>query len=108
MERIESLVRIVQREVADYQRPALKATTYFFEDRENYRYLVVLLPEYVVRQKVNSGIVVMARVVGDTVIIDEDTTDKPLFKELMRAGIPRDKIVLLYAGEQPPQPESAT
>jgi hypothetical protein len=107
MERIENLAQIVQREVADYQRPALKATTYYFEDRVNHHYLVILLPDYEVHEKVNSGIVVMARIVGDTIIIDEDTTDRPLFEELVRAGIPREKIVLLYAGEQPPQPESA-
>lgn len=44
----------------------------------------------------------MARVVGDMVVIDEDITDRPLVNELVRAGIPREKIVLLYAGEQVP------
>jgi hypothetical protein len=42
----------------------------------------------------------MARVVGETVLIDEDITDRPLWEELVRAGIPRERIVLLYAGER--------
>jgi hypothetical protein len=46
----------------------------------------------------------MARVVGDKIFIDEDTTDKPLYEALMaNAGIPREQIVLAYAGETPPQ-----
>jgi hypothetical protein len=45
---------------------------------------------------------VMARVVDDTVVIDHDSTDRPLYKELMDAGIPREKIILAYAGEEAP------
>ncbi len=45
---------------------------------------------------------VMARIVNDTVIIDEDTTDRPLVNELANAGIPRDKIVLAYLPEPSP------
>lgn len=47
-------------------------------------------------------IMVMAHVEGDTVIIDEDLTDRPLVDALVRAGIPREKIVLAYAGEPLP------
>jgi hypothetical protein len=44
--------------------------------------------------------------VDDTVIIEHDTTDRPLWKELVRAGIPREQIILAYAGEEAPaQPQ---
>jgi hypothetical protein len=33
------------------------------------------------------------------VIIDEDTTDRPLVEELIRWDIPREQIILAYAGE---------
>jgi hypothetical protein len=33
------------------------------------------------------------------VITEEDLTDRPLVDALVRAGVPRDKIVLAYAGE---------
>jgi XisI protein len=52
-----------------------------------------------------AGIVVMARVDGDRVIIEEDTTDKPIYKVLMFRGIPREKIILAYAGEVIPEAE---
>ena len=42
----------------------------------------------------------MARIIEDKVVIDEDTTDKPLYKELLRAGIRRDQIILTYTGEK--------
>jgi hypothetical protein len=38
----------------------------------------------------------------DRIIIDEDTTDRPLVDALISAGVPREKIVLLYAGEEAP------
>jgi hypothetical protein len=50
-----------------------------------------------------AGVVVMARVLGDTVIIEADTTDRPLVDALVANGVPRDKIVLAYAGEPSPE-----
>jgi hypothetical protein len=49
---------------------------------------------------------VLAQVVGDKVIILEDRTDKPLYEALMiNGGIPREQIILAYAGESLPTPE---
>ena len=45
------------------------------------------------------AIVMMARIVDHIIVIDEDITDRPLYEELMRCGIPREQIVLAYAGE---------
>jgi hypothetical protein len=50
-----------------------------------------------------AGVVVMARVLGDTVIIEADTTDRPLVDALVANGVPRDRIVLAYAGEPSPE-----
>lgn len=36
------------------------------------------------------------------VVIDKDTTDCSLFEALMRVNIPREQIVLAYAGETLP------
>lgn len=106
MERVENLTEIVRREVAAYHGPALKATTYYFEDPKNRVYAVVIIPDYDYPRRSTSGVVVLARVIDDRVVIDEDTTDRPLWKELVEAGIPREQIVLTYAGEEvPAQPE---
>jgi hypothetical protein len=47
-------------------------------------------------------VVVMARVVGKYVIVEEDVTDKPLLDALLQRGIPREVIVLAYQGEPEP------
>ena len=45
----------------------------------------------------------MARVVGDYVVIEEDSTDKPLVDALMMNGdVQREKIILAYQGEALP------
>src|SRR5262249_51193626 len=103
MERIDSLTNILRREIADYDGPALGATTYYFENPAKLQFAVVIVPDYEYPRKSRAHVVVIAHIVGDAVVIDEDTTDRPLYEELIRAGIPREKIVLLYAGEKPPQ-----
>ena len=80
-----NLTEIVQREVADYHGPALRATPHYFEDAQNQKYAVIIVPEYESPRKSKSSVVVMARVVGEKVIIDEDLTDRPLWEELVRA-----------------------
>lgn len=107
MESITSISDIIQREVAEYDGPGLNAWTHYFEDMPNQTYAVVIVPSYRQSRKEKATVMVMARIVGDKVVIDEDITDRPLYKELMRAGIPREQIILAYAGEQPPEQKEA-
>lgn len=107
MESITRLTDIVQREVADYHGSGLNAWTYYFEDVPNQAYAVVIVPLNRHSRKDKANVMVMARIIGDRVVIDDDITDRPLYVELMRAGIPREQIVLAYAGEQPPEQKAA-
>lgn len=54
-----------------------------------------------------SDVMVMARVEGEMIIIEDDATDKPLVDALMQRGIPRNQIILAYAGEPIPAPAEA-
>lgn len=45
----------------------------------------------------------MAHIQGDKIIIDLDINDKMLVDALLQAGVPRDQIVLAYAGESIPE-----
>jgi len=101
MDRVIDLAAVVQRVIESYAGRALKAVSYPFADHQRRIYGVVVVPDH--PRPFKSRVVVMARIVDDTVIIDEDTTDRPLVDELVKAGIPRDKIVLLYAGEPAPE-----
>jgi hypothetical protein len=98
---LKSLDPIVQSEVEDYARgKAWGATVYPLSDRERHFYSVIVVPD--LPRPFPARVVVMARVVGEMVIIDEDTTDRPLYEELIRAGVERSRIICLYAGEAIP------
>jgi XisI protein len=101
MDGVTDLNAIVEREVEGYSGPALKAVTRALADRERHIYAVVVIPDR--PRPFPSRVVVMAHVEGDKVVIDEDTTDRPLWKELVAAGIPREQIILTYAGESLPE-----
>jgi hypothetical protein len=78
----------------------LNARAYALTDSQQHIYATVAVPDYPRHQL--AGLVVMARLVGEVVVVEHDTTDHPLWELLVEAGIPRDRIVLAYAGEQLP------
>lgn len=98
----QTLAAIVRREVAGYVGKSYQVAMYALMDDEQQRYAVVDIPFD--RKQFQSGVVVMAHIEDDLIVIDEDNTDKPLFEALMvNAGIPREQIVLAYAGELIPE-----
>lgn len=105
MDRIMELTVIVQREVEDYAKGGWwQAFSYPISDHARQHYAVLVIPNYPREEPVT--VVVAARIVDDLVVIDEDITDRPLVNELERAGIPRDKIICAYSGEQIPTKEA--
>jgi hypothetical protein len=106
MDRVIELEDTIRREVEDYAGSVYKAKTYFITDSKRHIYVVVVIPDHDHPTDTKPAVVVMARIVGNQVIIDEDITDRPLYEELLRCGIPREHIVLAYAGETLPQQSS--
>lgn len=94
---MDNLAEVVKKAVFEYAGGGfnLKMIPYANEEQKSYTVIIVDTPVH----KYPAAIVVSARIVGDTVIIDEDTTDKPLVDRLVDSGIPREKIILAYAGE---------
>lgn len=102
MAALKELTHIVQYEVEDYAKgTTFGGITYPISDPERQTYTVIIVPD--APRKCKAGVVVVARIVNDKVIIDEDITDRPLWRELVRAGIPREQIILTYAGEKLPE-----
>jgi uncharacterized protein with ACT and thioredoxin-like domain len=101
---MDRLKEIVRTEVKKYAGTGNGINVKLFPvlDDENLIYAVNAV-DYPTRDEIAS-VVVMARIVGDKVIIEEDATDKKLVDALLQQGIPRDKIILAYAGE--PEPAS--
>jgi len=99
MARGEDLTAVVQHEVAAYACPSPNSTAYYLEDPTNQVYAVVVVPQ---NHTHKVAVMIMARVVNDITIIEADITNKPMVDALVQAGIPREQIVLAYAGESPP------
>jgi hypothetical protein len=68
------------------------------EDEKVYAVTVVDTP---IRKR-SAGVVVLARVEGENVIIEEDITDRPLKEAFVRAGIPRENIILAHIKDTTP------
>jgi len=97
-----NLAEITRREVDLYAGNTHDAKFFAVLDDKHQSYAVVAVPDKPTERP--AWVSVMARVVGDTIIIDEDTSlDKPLYEALMvNGGVPREKIILAYKGEPLP------
>jgi hypothetical protein len=100
-----SLNDILREEVAKYAASGRGANILLFPllDDEHQIYAVNAV-DYPTREDV-ALVIVLARIVAQVVVIEEDTTDKKLVDALLQRGIPREQIVLAYAGE--PIPDAA-
>jgi hypothetical protein len=95
------LVERTRHEVEKYAGTSFHAKAYSISDDMRQTYVVTGIENEIGRD--HSWIIVQARVVGDTVIVDEDTVmDKKLVYALLQAGVPREQIVLAYEGEPLP------
>jgi hypothetical protein len=103
---MEALKSIVRDTVTWYARGGVGANLRLFpvfdEEKQIYTVTAVNYPQY----KQIAGVVVLARIVDDKVVIEYAGTDKPLVDALLKRGIPREQIILAYAGEPVPDPVS--
>jgi hypothetical protein len=92
--KLTELEAITRREVELYAGNTHDAKQYAILDDQSQTYAVVVVPDK--QSERPAWVALMARIVGDMVIIDEDTSlDKPLVDALMvNGGVPREKIVL--------------
>ena len=91
---MDSLRNIVRNVVFSYATAGLKLRMYRLADEERgiYAVNVVDWPEH----QYPAGVVVLARVEGDKVFIEEDITDRPLAEALIQAGLRPDQVVWAY------------
>ena len=102
---MDRLNAIVQEEVAKYAGSGRGANLILFplldDKRQTYGVTAV---DYPTREE-GAMVLVLARIVGDKVVIEEDATDKKLVDALLQRGIPRSQIVLAYDNEPIPDAE---
>ena len=90
-----SLASIVKEVVFSYAAGGLNLRTFPLSNEEQGVFSVNVI-DWPERHR-SAAVVVLARVEGEQVIIEEDLTDRPLVDALVSAGIPRENIVLKYA-----------
>jgi hypothetical protein len=82
----------------DYAGRVLNGHSYFMKD--DAEQVMSVVAQFVFQGKHYLDTSLLARVVGNRIIIEDDKTNKPLVDALLQAGVPREQIVLTYAGEQ--------
>jgi len=95
----QELCSAVSKEVQAYVGFSPQANIYPILDDTHQTYAVVIVPYQ--PSELPTEIVVMARVVGNSIVIEVDTTDKPLVDALtINQNISRENIILAYTGKQ--------
>lgn len=100
MDTVNLLTEIVQREVESYASAGWMTQDYMIADPVRQTFTVIAVPDEKRKDLTHPVVVVMAHIDGETVVIDEDITDRPLSLALQEAGVPREKIVLAYLGKR--------
>lgn len=98
-----TLTEIVREEVNKYAAQGRGANILLFPLLDDlHQTYAVNAVDYPTRKNV-AGVVVLARILGDKVVIEEDSTNKPLLDALLDRGVAREQVILAYAGEAVPQ-----
>ncbi len=100
---MDTLKDIVRREVGEYAGRMLNGISYLTVNKTEDVFVVVSIAKWKGEHIASSDMIV--RLVNDLVVIEQDNNNKPLVDALVQAGIPREKIILTYAGETLPEPE---
>jgi len=95
-----TLRKILREELEAYTGKGLNDHAYLTVNEVEDVYAVVVFAT--VREKAVAGTVLLARLVGEQIVIDIDNHDKMLVDALTARGIPNDQIVLAYRGDPLP------
>lgn len=96
---MDSMKQILHDVMARYARKGFNSQSYLTHTDDDNVWSVVTVPS----DQGESFLSLLVRLLPDTIIIDRDQNDKPLVDALVQAGIPRERIILAYAGEPVPE-----
>ena len=99
---MDKLRDILAKEITAYAGEMLNGYAYLMVSEDRNVFTVVSIAK-IKTERVNQ-LSLLGRVVDNLIVIETDDSNKPLVDSLVQAGVPRDQIVLAYAGE--PIPES--
>ncbi len=94
---MDRVIDILKKTLAGYTGKALNGYSYLASSSDERLFTVISIGHVPNKRIVNSGLIV--QVVGNRIVIERDINDKPLVDALVQNGIPREQIILAYAGE---------
>jgi hypothetical protein len=94
---MDGVTDTLRRVMEGYSGRALNGHSYLLHSPDLQVFAILSVGHVRDRDIVDTGLV--ARLVGERIIIERDVNDKPLVDALVQAGVPRSQIVLKYAGE---------
>ena len=94
---MDTLSETLQRVLTGYAGDMLNGHSYLTTNVDETVFVIIGLGYIGDRHFVDTSLV--ARLVHNTIVIEYDVNNKPLIEALLAAGIPRNQIVLAYAGE---------
>jgi hypothetical protein len=87
--------------IESYTGEGLNGHAYLVHDSALEIYTVISVGYIRQRRVTDANLIV--RLIGDKIIIERDMNDKILADALVQAGVPRQSIILAYAGELIPE-----
>lgn len=95
---MDNLKSIVEKEMREYAGEGINGYTTFTQSDDQSIMSIVFVGQ--IRGEHFATVSIMVRIIGEQVIIEDDKTNKPLVDALVQVGIPREKITLIYEGEE--------
>ena len=99
---MDHLIDTLKRTLMGYTGNALNGYSYLTITPDEHVFSVVSVGYLPGKRIVDADLIV--QVVGDHIIIERDINNKPLVDALVQNGIPREQIILAYAGEPVEEP----
>jgi hypothetical protein len=97
---MDRIIETLKTEMAKYAVPGFNLVSHMMEDSAQQLYTVVTT--VIEPNERYSFTSLYVRVVGDKIVIEHDANSDPLYEALLQAGIPREQIIVAYAGEPVP------
>lgn len=94
---MDKALEALKAELAIYSKDPLNGRGYLTMNEDKTVYAVVDVTKQ--RGKRYVDVSLLIRIKGDCIIIEHDVSNKLLVDALVQRGVPRDRIVLAYAGE---------
>jgi hypothetical protein len=98
---MDKLKETLQQVMTGYAVRGLNCYSYLTANEDETLFSVITIAR--VRDERIAEADMIVRLLDDKVIIEEDQNDRPLVDALVAAGIPRQQIILAYAGEAVPK-----